>query len=312
MSTGPDQSSPKEINSPEKVQQSPVVRDFNALFADIENFNSQFSMGSIMASLLISNVGSEDGGNESNLSSVDKDAQALTASGISLIHEGILSKVGLELEPVSGKNATLFSGTETAGEGEMRVNLKDNSKFLSFIRSISLKESKGPELRKNLGNLSDILARQIIDHYNLKEPSDEALKLLGGLGNIVNEYKRLEIDSVRKLETLLAHSRKGDLLEYLAVQQQGLLNEPGKNFGPADWQRDATPKYLKDHWSRALQVLELTRKNANAQDLYQTLFPHLDNCLGIAIQNLDTLEYLSEEQKKNLRDVLLGVKESFG
>lgn len=310
MTNGPDHTSDSmEINSPEKGQRSPAIRDFNALFADIRNFNSQFSLGPMMF-----NVIARTGviGQQEESLPLNEEAQVLTASGISMIHAGVLSRVGLELEPVSGKKATIMGLGEKTGTGEMRINLKDDAKFLSFLRSINPQECNSTEIGGNLESLSNILVQQIVDHYNLQEPSDEALNLLGGLGDIVSEYKRLRINAAEKLEALLAHSRKGDLLEHLTVQQEGLLSEPGKNFGPADWQKDASPKFLADRWDRALKVLKMTRDNRKAQDLYGMLFEHLDRSLNIALQNLETLVYYSEEQKMELREVLLGVRESFG
>lgn len=294
----------------EKIIVSPT--NFNALFTDIKRFNNQFSMGSIMASFLLNRF--ENHGEEIR---TDEETQKLTAGGISLIHSDVLDKTGLKVESVSGKTSRFYGPEGTTGSGELRVNVVDRGRFVNFLQAINPQITRESELGQNLQSLSNILAQQIFDHYDLKEPSDEALQLLGSLEAISREYKRLEIPGVDRLETYLAHSKKGDLREFLLVEQGGLLSEPGKNFGPADWQIDAGPDFLEERWNRALAVLQMARENPNARDLYNELYAHLSKCLDIAIENLENLKKpdgggYPEEYTSRLRPVLQRVKQAFG
>lgn len=286
------------------------VDEFNALFEDIKRFNHKFSMGKIMAGFILSLYeGPEEGG----LSTRDQEAQELTAAGINLIHRSTLNKVGLEIEPVSGKHARLIAADKQIGAGEMRLNIKDRRCFLGFLQVLDLTITKDSSLGEHLDGLSHILAQQILDHYNLQQPSDEALQLLGSLEGIVREFRRLEVRGSERLETYLEHSKTGDLREYILVEQEGLLREPGKYFGPADWQKDIGPEGLKERWGVALKALEMAKKNPNAHKLYHQLDEHLRRCLKIAIENLEVLEGegYSKEYTSKLRPILQEVKQGF-
>lgn len=305
---------PEVVFSQEGKRVLVKIYEINALFTDINRFNGQFSMPSLLVSLFRFHAGSEEDLESLKLSSLGEQAQMLTAAGIKLIHDKVLDRVGLAIEPVSGKHGVVFAEGQEAGVGEIRINIMDRSRFLSFLRALNSQHLQDSDLRNNLQKLSDILVQQICDHYNLHEPSDEALQLLGSLGNIVNEYKRLGIEGTERPETYLKHARQGDLREYILIEREGLLSEPGKYFGPADWQKDAGPDFLKARWNRALRILQMARENPNAQDFYHQLYAHLSKCLDIAIENLEKLEGggYTEKYKGQLRPVLQRVKQAFG
>lgn len=273
----------------------------NELFRDIDKYNAQFSLGAMMARLLTSRF---EQSSERSVASAEEHQQ-MSASAISVIHERTLDNLGLSLEPVSGKKATIFHAGEKAGEGEMRINVNDRSQFVSFLHVLNQDQVQGSELKTHLGNLSNILAQQVLDHYNLNEPEDEALHLLGALDNIVGEYKRLGIDNwgTKRLETYLTHSRQGDLREYVLVEQERLFQEPGQG-GPADWQRDASEEFLANKWQGALIVLRTTQANPKAHELYQQLLAHLKRCAEIAESKVDSLDYAEEGRKASFRETL--------
>jgi hypothetical protein len=302
----------KQIDNspPGKEQQTVLIQQFNSMFTDIGKFNDQFSAGS-MLSRMVKNLfvkDSEEPGATSLSKIGGEELQQMTASGTNLIHKPLLDAIGLSIEPVLGKGETILGQGEEINTGELRINITEKSKFLQFLKNID-NQNINPMLKSNLHALSNILAKQIGDNYDLQAPSDEALKLFGSLGDIVTEYKRLYVEGTEKLETCLMHSKQGDLREYLAIEQQGLLSEPGKNFGPADWQKDSTPTYLMNRWNVALSVLNMARENPKARDLYHKLFSHLQTCLKAAMDNLETLQY---KDKDKLREVLSEVEQKFG
>lgn len=305
--------SPEITFSVENKPTTVRVNQVNDLFTDIRKFNNQFSMGSMMAQLLRSHLRTpEESSAPEGLSQVNQEAQMLTASGIHMIHESTIDKLGLDLEPVEGKRAQLLTGGgQAVGEGEMRVNIKDRTKFLGFLHALNPQQVVGSELRENLHSLSNILAQQIYDQYDLQKPSDEALQLFGSLEGIVQEYKRLGIGGAEGLETYLNHAKQGDLKEWIIIEYQGLLSEPGQYFGPADWQKDATPEYLKGRWDSALEVLRTTQENPKARDLYNQLFSHLARCAKTSLEDLKNLNHWPEGQKPEIERILQEVNQTF-
>ncbi len=279
----------------------------NHLFADVHRYNDQFSMGSMMVRLLFSRIKFEDEGDAQTSRSPNQEAadQQLTASTLGAIHQQTLGKLGLSLEPVAGKNATIMHEGEAVGAGEMRINIQDGTRFTSFLHALEPQQVEDTGLKSDLEGLSGVLAQQVLDHYDLKEPGDEALQLFGGLGRMVEEYKRLGMgQAVERLETYLEHSRQGDLREYVAIERGGLLSEPGKSFGPADWQKDATPEYLERRWGEAIGVLIMTKDNPRAQSLYEQLKGHLIECAKIARADASSISYYTPEARERLQRVL--------
>lgn len=297
----PSQETPLVITNGEK-QVEIKIGQVNELFRDIDKYNAQFSLGAMMAKLLTSRF---EGHAAESIASAEEHQQ-MSASAISVIHERTIDNLGLSLEPVSGKKAAIFHAGEKAGEGEMRINVKDRAQFVSFLHALNPNLVQGSELKTHLGDLANVLAQQVLDHYNLNEPEDEALQLLGALDNIVGEYKRLGIDDwgTNRLATYLMHSRQGDLREYVLVEGIHLFQEPGKGFGPADWQKDASEEFLANKWEGALIVLRSTQANPKAHELYQQLLAHLKSCAEIAEANIDSLEYVDEAKKASFRRIL--------
>ncbi|MEK7616549.1 MAG: hypothetical protein AAB414_00650 [Patescibacteria group bacterium] len=255
------------------------------LFSDIDRYNQQFSMGAMMARSLFSVVRFEDDDEPRAPDSLgrEEDHQKMTASALAVIHKDTLDKIGLSLEPVSGKGATLMVLGQQAGEGQMRINVSNRNRFVSFLGALEPELVEQTGLKQNLEGLSAVLVQQVLDNYDLQEPTDEALQLLGGLGNIVDQYNRLGMErAVNRLETYLQHARQGDLREYVAIERRALLSEPGQNFGPADWPIDTTPEGLEGRWNEALAILRAAKENPKAHELYQQLADHLTKCIKIA------------------------------
>jgi hypothetical protein len=284
-------------------------QDFNSLFTDIGRFNSQFSMGSLM----FSNIRNQIKENEDETVRTDEKTQQLTASGIGLIHEDILKRTGLDIEPVSGKAGVLIGFEGKTGVGEMRINIGNRENFVNFLNKVNPKETKSSEFGNNLKKLSEILAQQIYDHYDLENPSDEALHLLSSLDKIIGEYKRLGVP-VERLESYLVHARQGDLREFIQIEKKSLLAEPGKSFGPADWQKDASPDFLRSRWNDAIETLRKVRENPNAQDLYNQLFDNLNRSLKLAEEDVDTpgKDQAHQEYKDKLKPILEETRQRFG
>lgn len=283
----------------------------NHLFTDIAKYNEKFSLGSMMARQIFSIFPME--GDEPRVPKGpggEEEHQQMTASALNIIHQNTLEQIGLSLEPVSGKKATLMGLGEVAGEGEMRANVINRNRFTSFLGALTPEVVETTGLKSGLESLSGVLAQQIFDHYNLQKPSDEMLELFGGLGNIVNEYKRLGMGKkIENLATYLQHARQGDLREFVVIERDGLFSEPGKFFGPADWQMDSTSQGPQERWNRALSILQLAKNNPNARELYEKLGNHLLNCIKIARASTSLPKLHAAESKKVLENSHMRLEE---
>ncbi len=310
---GPSQpngpSSIVKIELGEHRTETVTIPSVNHLFVDIEQYNRQFSMGSIMARGLSSMFKGWD--DEDKIGeSIGKEAehQQITSEALSVIHQGTLSRIGLSLEPING-GATFMGLGQEASSGEMRANVSDGRRFVSFLHALQPDQVQATGLRPNLESLSGVLAAQVLTNYDLRQPSDETLQLFGNLGKIVDEYKRLGMgQSVERLQTYLEHSRQGDLREFVTVERNGYLSEPGHNFGPADWQADSGPESLKNRWGGAIEALRMSKANPKARPLYDQLHSHLLKCVKIARGDMKRLEeenaYSSPETRAEMAKVL--------
>lgn len=275
----------------------------NRLFVDMEQYNEQFSMGGIMARGLSSMFRGEDSGESIGR---ENDNQQITAEVLSAIHADTLSKIGLTLEPVHG-GATFMGLGQEASSGEMRMNVSDGKQFVSFLHVLQPDVVKETGLKQNLAGLSGILGAQLLK-YDLAQPNDDALQLFGNLGRIIDEYKRLGMgESVNQLAIYLQHAREGNLREFVAIDRNGYLSEPGQNFGPADWQLDSTPEYLKGKWNKAIDTLNMCKSNPKAKDLYEQLHSHLLKCVKVARGNMERIEErggYTPENREEMRRIL--------
>lgn len=296
-------------NRPIKVN----LHEVNGLFGDIEKYNSQFSLGSMMARMIISrfepesdeilppgqtSIGSEEGNQQAN------------SFFVIAKHKKLVTDIGLSLEPVSGKSGTIAGEGESAGAGEMRINIISHEHFTSFLGALEPQQLTTTGLKIHLEKLPTVLSQQILGSYDLQAPGEEALQLFAGMEKIIAEYKRLGMgEAVSRLQTYLEHGKIGDLREYVWVERKGLFSEPGKFFGPADWHTDSSPEMLDRRWSDATEILRLTKENPRSGDLYQRLQRHLDMCVESALSDLQTLKYLSPERKHEHQEILERAKQ---
>ncbi|MEK7450690.1 MAG: hypothetical protein AAB662_01985 [Patescibacteria group bacterium] len=286
------------------------IADINSLFRDIESYNRQFSLGSQMSSL-ISGAFDKRGKKESSedseeiFSGISDEQQHMSVLRLSVVHGDLLKNIGLSFDPVSGKEGiALFKG-KRAESGEMRLSIDNRGQFTAFLKGLASEQVSKTLLEENLTSLTNVLNKQILDNYDLKEPDDETLSFLGSLGTIVAEYKRLGlVVEAEKLEEYLIHSREGNLREFVEIRASGLMQKPGEGFGPADWVKDSGPKFLTRKWDEALAVLRNASKNPKAHGLHKELLAHLNECVIIAQKNLEGIKYYTSENKAKLKEIL--------
>lgn len=312
---GNESVSPQENSVSYKVGDQTIqvrLKEVNNLFSDIEKYNKQFSMGSMMFRMLMSHVEpniKDEGESQTTKLSDEEGNQQTDAFFLISTHKSLLNNIGLSLEPVSG-GVTMMAEGEAASQGEMMINVSDNNRFTSFLGALKPSQTENNALKANLEKVPPILCRQIMTSYNLFAPKQEAVELFKGMEKIISEYKRLGMtESVSELEEYFNHGKQGDLREYVAIKQRSLLAPPGKFFGPADWQGDTSNEGLEFRWNEALAILSKAKENPKAVDLSTKLYGHLKICADLAIQHQATVTYLTPEEIQRRITILEAAKQ---
>ncbi len=287
------------------------LTDVELLFIDLEKYNSQFGMGAMLGRLVKNAMFTEEPEPEIEATVRNEETnQQASAFFLAGTHKSTLENLGLSIEPITGGASVAFNG-ESAASGQIRFNVQNQDTLTAFLGAIRSDHLTTTGIRSNLEGLADILTRQIADHYNFSDMvlTEDMSQLFGSMEKIIGEYKRLGLNgNVHQLETYLTHGKAGDLREFIFTERAGLLKEPGKGFGPADWQRDSTPEYLRGRWNQTLQILEIAKANPRAKDLSDQLQNHLTMCVNSALDNLGVLSYLSPTQRQESEQVLREMK----
>lgn len=259
------------------------LNQVNSFFTDLNKYNEQFSLGVMMARITLDRF-------EPEKSSIieEEGKQQIDAFFLLSKHQNTLENMGLSLESLSGKTGKIFTGEGEAGESQMRINVTHHERFTAFLGALDPQQVEVSGLKGNLEQLTQILSQQVFDNYDLQAPGHEAIQLFSGMDKIISEYIRLGMEQATvKLETYLAHGKKGDLREHIAVEKYHLLSEPNSgHFGPGDWQWDTNEEQLAQKWANALNVLNMAKANPNAKEYFDQLSKHLSKCADVAMGNL--------------------------
>lgn len=290
---------------------SPRIDDrsnrINSLFSDIETYNEGFSLGSMLGFLMRAHSGQPV-----SLSSFSKQ-QINKAEVLAAIHESTLKEIGLSLEPVSGKTFRLIgpsdapgeTGTVPPGDGKIRLNISDSRSFLEFLDSLQPAQLKNTKLGQNVKSIAHTLADQMRDHYSLENPGDHELELLRALEPVVERFKDLGLqDAVASLDEYLKMAKQHCLREFLAIEKAGLLQEPGKAFGPGDWQKDCSADFLQKHWDDAIALLRELKKRPEAASVFSRIHAHLASCNEAARTDLRTLSEITPDNRSEFERIL--------
>jgi hypothetical protein len=299
------------------VDNQPVrvyLQDVNRIFNDIDKYNAQFSMGAMMGRMFISQIKSHESiESQSPVDSLTEEHENQQISAFFLIstHKQTLHDIGLTLEPIGG--APLMGGGTEANEGKMAINVSSRDKFISFLHAIQPAQADATRIRFNLEKIPVLLSQQIMARYNLLMPEPEALELFEGMEQIITEYKRLGMTgAISQLENYYNHGKIGDLGEYISIERRGLFTQPGKGFGPADWETDATPDYIEAQWNEAIAILDMVKQNPKADGLYTQLYEHLRMCVDVALEKLSTLGNIPADTKQKDQTILEVAKQKLG
>ena len=209
------------------------------------------------------------------------------------------------------KRAAQFIGDlqEEAGRPirltEMRINLSDSQKFISYLSSL---KNIGvlPAEKEALVSIASILERQFVGQYDVSDPkNDRFLTLIGSLEKIIALYEELGLTaSVLKLKELLEISRRKYLKEFLVVERKYYLLPHDQGFGPARWHTDMTPELYKARWNEAIDIYRQILDNPNAGELSERLKRYLSEAIEIAEKDIKAKPRKTDYEKDNFPEFL--------
>lgn len=255
------------------------------------------AMGSMLAGLFMSQM--EDG--EESLEKLqEKVENNLTVHDLVDRHADNLSKVGLRLESPNKEGD--FDKKETYVQGEMLINIYDKNKLISFLKNIDQKPSESQ--KKLLAVTARKLKQQFEYEYNLENAEDERLlNLLSGMGEIIEQYKRLGLqDVVTELLDYKEQLGSGFLREYVVAKKAGLFKPLGEGFNYSTFHKDSRPDmYEGSYWGKFFDAIEEIKKNKDANPLYVKAIEYAQKSLDYAEKDLGSLENYPEGYKGGLR-----------
>ncbi len=285
--------------------------DLGELVQAIEQYNSQFGLGSLMASILNSSLRGE------TKEGLDFEIGSQISWGdIERRFKDVIKATGISLEAVGGY-ATIFTGEDQIPSSQMRINLADSRVFVKYLNTLS-RETLTPSQRYGLEKVADNFTLQLSKEYRLNDPSDNrVLNLFSQLEQVISSYQKLGLgNSTERLSEYLEFARKGCLLDYITIQRQDLFAEiGGNNFGPSRWHIDMSPEYYQSRWSGALDTLDRVSQNPRAAELAQRLRVYLKQSAEYAQRDLmdnPRLAYIPDVNKQAFKETLGYVAQRLG
>lgn len=194
---------------------------------------------------------------------------------------------------------------------EMRLNVSDAEKFLSFLASFE-GSNLSPEDKKSLETIAEILKKQFKGQYEVSNPDDDRfLVLIGSLEKIIRQYENIGLgESVKDLTKLLEVSRGKYLNEYLMVDRKSYLLPHDEGFGPARWHMDMNPDTYKNSWESAVAMYKQIKLNPNATELAEQLRTHFIEAIEMAESDILSSPRETKYQIENFPLFLKTLKKS--
>ena len=249
--------------------------DLNGLCNALEEYNSQFGIGSILGHIIFGRRGLSEEEVETNLEIEVMVNKELSLSQIESEYRDILKAVGLNLERVRA-GATIFTGGEQIPGSVARINLAQGGLFVNYLAALD-KTFLSPIQAQSLRTIASNFLVQLTWEYQLDVEDERVLVLFAALADIISHYNRLGLqDSAQELTTYLEIARNGYLREYIMVDRAQLFAEVGgNNFGPSKWQTDMNPDHYRERWERTLEILDTVSQNPRASEFAHQLREHL-------------------------------------
>jgi len=294
------------VSKPEFGSRPEDLAAFIETIANINRHNEQFSFGALMVRAIYDQIGEAQRAQELiDAGATQDDAEQMAAfvgsdklplseeeqmarSIVGITNVPVLEAIGLTLSPLR-ETIAMYSLQGEQSVGEVRLQVTDGSKFSTFLLAVNPKDAN-----ENFQQSAVDVAGSVIAEARdaIADDADEqtVLETLAYAKGVVAGLEHIglgELPVTTELNRLYEHAQQGDVREYVKAGKVGLLTKPEEQvFGLASWQRDASPKYLKDHWSQVLEVIKAAKVNPNAAELFAELVISAQNSLDYAKADL--------------------------
>ncbi len=205
-------------------------------------------------------------------------------------HADVLNILGFSLEIVDSSDIPLNSIDKEARDiylREIRFNISDHKKFISYLNSIEGKEL-GTEEEKPLILIAANLEKQIIDRYDVSDPNDDRfLNLLSSLEKMIEVYKKFDLEeSVSKLEEVFKAAKGEYLKEYLMAERNHCFSNYNDIKSPANWHLSMKSEKYYESWNKVLDIYRESITNPKARELSLMIKDHLLEAIYLAETNI--------------------------
>lgn len=286
------------------------LNNLEAIFANVEKHNAEFSMGAMLAKGLSSHIRDQVDDETSKPFSSEKDKRDTFGEILEILHADSLSPIGISFT-TSNKGATLITGDEEIAETQVEFAIQNPDLFLSFLDGLS-------QSRKDLGNekISAMLnsigldtTLQIWRNYRfIGDSKDERIELIAvRLGKLVSKFKGLGIktrwdDRSVDLDDYVKYAEKGILKEYIAADSADFFAKPNdekKSYATlANWRNDISLESVQEKWEKAISILEQLKSNPKAKELLQEVKTNLADCVNAALQDIDSKDHSWDKENE--------------
>jgi hypothetical protein len=275
---------------------------FNETVGSINQHNEQFSLGAMMARVMIDHVGEaqraqelvdagatqEEAEQTAAFVGSDKlplsEEEQMARSIVGITNAPVLEAAGLTLSPLRKTN-TMYGPQGEQSVGKVQLQVSDGSKFSNFLLAVN-PEDANEDFQQNAVGVAGSIIAEASDAIASDADEQTVLETLAYGKGIVAGLEHIGLDGspvATKLLSLYEHAQQGDVKEYVNADNVGLLTEPeAQGFGPANWQRDASPDYLAEHWNGVLDVIKAAKANPKAAELFAQLVTSAQGSLDYA------------------------------
>jgi hypothetical protein len=298
------------IQQPEFGNNPEDVTRFNEVLSAIKEHNDQFSLGAVMAKALIGHVKlqikadqlTQDGLTPEEAEETAEflaeeevpltEQQQMEREIVGIVNGDVLEAAGLTLSPVR-KIATMFGPKGESKIGEVRLQLQSGDKFSGFLSAAPL-ESADEETTGNVVSVaSDILSEMkaaIISGQSTPAVT-EALAYAQGIAANLDRLPDADARLSQSFKDFSVHAATGDLTEWVHARQTGILTDPAdQQFGPSQWQRDASSEFLAKRWQGVITTIKESQANPKASALTQELLDKAKANLALAQEDWHSID----------------------
>lgn len=309
----------KDMVKPEQklpTQPFPSRHEFNEAVAGVAQYNEQFSLGHGLADVFIQlakrseraaelmredNLPQDEAyrlaEREGSITAHLDDKRDMAKSVLDIVNIPTLSTVGLRLSSPRTE-VTMISSDGTHQMGAVKLQLENGDKFASFIEQ----PGENDEIfRSNIIKVVSDMLEEVSDAVADKSEADMVLETLASSEKLVDALTAIglgDIPTTHKLKTYLEHYKKGDLGEYVLATRIQILREPEEQqFGPSQWQGDATADYLQARWDQVVELLQRAKANPRAHELFRELVSR--SRLNLELAKKDLAKRRTEDSHSN-------------